>query len=138
MTFKKCQNPLSFSTKRVSASNSIWRVLFLSQKIFFRLLVFDTKNEIFQNAKVPFSLQNFVLQRKRNQKERVHFCNEQISNLKDALIIQVHYHDRYLFQNQQLQHVHDLHAINDLQRRRNLNRNVNKLTNYVAKHSLLH
>jgi hypothetical protein len=58
-------------------------------------------------------------------------------SLEDALIMLVLYHDRYLFQNRQQQHVHDLRAISDLRRRRNLKRSEKLITNYEGLRSLL-
>ena len=52
-------------------------------------------------------------------------------SLKDALIILVRRNDQYLFRNLQPLHEHVQHAINELQKRRNLNRNVNMLTKSV-------
>ena len=56
-------------------------------------------------------------------------------SLMDALKVLVRFHGQYLFRNLQQRHVHVLRAISVLQRRRNLTRSVNMITNYVVIHS---
>jgi len=71
----------------------------------------------------------------REVKYPVYFKFKEI-NLEGASLILVLYHDRYLFRNQQLLHVHDLRAINAKRRRRNLKRNEMLLTSFVGLRSL--
>ena len=96
----------------------------------------------FRGGEAPRSIQKTLSWSKTSQPPHdeatsIYFnFKEKEINLEGALLILVLYHDRYLFRNQQLLHVHDLRAINVKRRRRNLKRNEMLLTSFVGLRSL--